>query len=33
MTKSRLRGFHGFRRSDESFRSIVRRLRDARVIP
>jgi nucleoside-diphosphate-sugar epimerase len=33
MTKSRLRGFHGFRRSDDSFRSIIRRLRDARVIP
>jgi hypothetical protein len=33
MTKSRLLGFSGFRRTDDSFRSLFRRLRDARVIP
>jgi nucleoside-diphosphate-sugar epimerase len=33
MTKSRELGFCGFRRTDESFRTLIRRLRAAKVIP
>jgi nucleoside-diphosphate-sugar epimerase len=33
MTKSRQLGFTGFRQTDESWRSLIRRLREARVIP
>ena len=33
MTKSRMLGFTGFRRTEDTFRSLFRRLRDARVIP
>src|SRR5256885_4456800 len=33
MTKSRSLGFLGFRRTDDSFRALIGRLRSARVIP
>jgi hypothetical protein len=33
MTKSRRLGFTGFRQTDESWRSLIRRLRQGRVIP
>jgi nucleoside-diphosphate-sugar epimerase len=33
MTKSRLLGFTGFRRTEDTFRSLFQRLREARVIP
>jgi nucleoside-diphosphate-sugar epimerase len=33
MTKSRTLGFTGFRRTEDTFRSLFRRLREARVIP
>jgi nucleoside-diphosphate-sugar epimerase len=33
MTKSRRLGFHGYRQTDESWRSLIARLREARVIP
>jgi nucleoside-diphosphate-sugar epimerase len=33
MTKSRMLGFSGFRRTEDTFRSLFQRLREARVIP